>query len=382
MECDYLKWPITRRYGIITQKFDNGKKNLQGKYSSLGILLRHQFEKLRKEKVSKQHFINICNRVKRMIYEEENLIVNGNMITDEEIDYFTKQYMAPPREWLEVFNDKKSDKKLTREEYEKMDKTFGKYKKCSQNYEEYIDQKRRQSEKNIENKIRKLGEEDEVRIFYFPSMSTLKAKQQEQEGEGEEQDQEQEEEDEEMEEGEEPQDQLTKINPDPDSMTDEETTRKLPPKPVIQRITYEQLIQSDFLSKEKYTRLHMTPEGGIKIALWRGQKQNKYATKKFYDTFLKKVEPENILKGDVVIICVNSPMDTGEMIPMESNWEYHYKIPETRSRGSGKNKTTSGEDSISVVTAQKKRKESNEPKTPTQNPVKKSNASTKKAQQN
>lgn len=340
MKCDYLSWPIDRRYGVPQHKDDDlkvGTKDLTGTYSSIGVLLRHNFEKLKADQIGMPHFLNVVNRVRRMIADENNAKYEGDYTVDDPVDKANKflgNYMAPPIK--ELLTHKKGG--LTRIQYESEDPTHGKYAHWSQDEGEYLEQKERSKRKKEETSERRMGTPGEdVRFFYFPL---------------------------------DPKDETAAASDeDAGASSDGEATNKRKRKSLndatVWKVSPSAVLKSGFFNTPKYCSIHEDGEGGgLKIAFHMGNRINKTAMRKFYGVLSKEESKEvQKLKQNVLIMCYKSPMDLGETLPLKEEFEINLPNnkptapPSTPAPAPSKKKAE--EDQLPVQTPAKKRTKKN-----------------------
>lgn len=300
MNCDYQGWPINIRYGVPVSKESDlspDVKDLQGTYSSLGVMLRHNFEKLQGKSIGLPHFLNLINRFRVFLAAKEDHTYTGDYTEDdtESVNQFLGKFMAPSKKELETHSTGASG--LTRKKYESLDPTHGKYREWSQTPEQSQEQKERTQVRKEETKERKLGKPGEnVRYFFFPVDQT------EDEGNSSESDDEQ------------PEAGTTKKRKSPSKST----------SGTVWRVSAAKVKESGFLGTHKYMAIQEDSNGtgtGVKIAFYMGNRVNKLAMRKFYGSIprseSKKVQK---LKGNVLIVCLNSPMDLGEILPLKEDF--------------------------------------------------------------
>lgn len=265
MRCEYTNFLIKRRFGLPQGYKEGEPLQLVGTYGSIGILIRYLCSRMVTDEGVQEHVLNSLSRLGTMIGRPLKLTKSdgGQLEYDKEELKKLTDLAAPDAGNLD-FNGGK----LTFAQYVAKDKTWQapEWDRFGQTEEQVKEQKERTIKKREAKRVIRVGKEDEsYRIFYFGVPVT---------------------------------------------------SGKSDTAP-ISRITLEDLIRSDFLSKAKDTRFIDTGEG-LKIALSGGSTHNKTATKKFFGPAWKDEPP---LKGEVVIVLTQrAPLVMDEYLSPDESW--------------------------------------------------------------
>lgn len=342
MTCEYLKWPITHRYGVPVAQKDDEPLSLHGTYSSIGAMIRHLNDRLGDKTCAPTYFFNVVRTMALLMETDQDKIKAWTELKLESKELeslkkltlvrdWVKKWMAPSHKELNSFReaDGTGAGKLSRADYEKADPTHGKFMELSQTLEEKIAQKQRTREKNLANHERKYGKEKDVaRLFFFPA------------------------------------------DPAKDS------TGRVD---LCSQITVPALNQSDFLAEKKSVAILDLGKEGTRLVMHGGSCQNKVARNKFYQGSGVSDDKKQVLKGDCLIITFNSAMDTKEFMEIKEDWTYEKKQAPRKKKREDTNSDSDSDEEQKVTPPPppppSKKKEPATPTKPAKKPSKKKNKS-------